>query len=173
MWLSLLWKMPDWGSVPEAPNVFFPEMFDQNFFFFPAFMLELAVCTCTRFVAFPAGCKQGQICCPQSSPPSKTKCWSDTRGDGGGGILPACTWTLWCSHIATAQSSFRDLRGHPCGIPQTLVEKQGPAMHSVPCDIGFPPVHYVPRTVLFSVAALWDTTVPSPMKRETLVLEEE
>lgn len=37
--------------------------------------------TRTHFVAFLAGCKQGQICCPQYSPPSKTKCWSDRAGD--------------------------------------------------------------------------------------------
>lgn len=41
--------------------------------------------THTHFVAFLAGCKQGQICCPQYSPPSKTKCWSDRAGDWDGG----------------------------------------------------------------------------------------
>lgn len=95
--------MSDWGSVPEPPSVLPLNVWlVKNLVFFSCFYAS-TFSTHTHFVAFLAGCKQGQICCPQYSPPSKTKCWSDRAGDWDGGnssLLPMDIMLQPHSHCA-------------------------------------------------------------------------
>lgn len=101
-------------------------------------MLALAVCTHTCFVAFPAGCKQGQICCPQSSPPNKTKCSSGIGGDWGGGIPPACTWTPWCSHTATVAEWLQRPPWTPLWYPTDVSRETRSSYAHLPMGHWFP-----------------------------------